>query len=369
MGWSITLGRAGETAIRIHLTFLLLLIWIGVSAWLRGGAGAAVHNVVFIVLLFACVLLHEFGHILMARRFGIPTPEVTLLPIGGVAMLQRLPDKPGEQLLVAIAGPAVNVVIAAILFVALGASLSAEQLAQGLTRIDDPQISLLAKLAAANVFLVLFNMIPAFPMDGGRVLNALLAMRIGKRRAIEISARIGQALAIAFGFLGLFGNPLLIFIAIFIYMAAASEADVSALHDVTADLSVADAMETGFHSIHADKSLEDAVDMLLATPQVEFPVVDYAGKPVGILARDNLLAALREHGPSTGIMSAVTEMKTTLQTGEPLPAGLEALNANNASALCVLAPDGSLAGMLTRQNIAEMMMIHAARPQWRFRRL
>lgn len=368
MGWSITLGSVAGTAIRIHLTFLLLLLWIGISAYNRGGVDIAVNNVLFIVLLFACVLLHEFGHILMARRFGIPTPTVTLLPIGGVAMLQRLPEKPIEQLLVAVAGPAVNVVIALILFLALGTAVKSEVLVQALTRIDDPGINMVIKLAAANVFLVLFNMIPAFPMDGGRVLNALLAMRIGKQRAIQIASRIGQALAIVFGFLGLFGNPLLIFIAIFIYMAASAEAQASELEDVIGDLTIADAMETKFASIKADTSLADAVDVLLATPQTEFPVIDYTGKPVGLLTRDNLVAALRDNAPDTGVMAAVQQPLALLHAEHPLEQGLEELNRLRAGALGVIGKDGAISGMLSRQNIAEMMMIRSANPKWRFQR-
>ncbi|MCC2095785.1 MAG: CBS domain-containing protein, partial [Hyphomicrobiales bacterium] len=297
-----------------------------------------------------------------------PTPEVTLLPIGGVAMLQRLPEKPLEQLLVAIAGPAVNVIIAAILIVFLGATTDSQTLAKGLVRIDDPQISMIAKLAAANIFLVLFNMIPAFPMDGGRVLNALLAMRIGKQRAIQISARIGQALAIAFGFLGLFGNPLLIFIAIFIYMAASAEAQASEIEDVTSDLTISDAMETGFVTLRADASLEEAIETLLATSQIEFPVIDYAGKSMGILTRDALLAALRENARTANVLIAVQPASATLPPDLPLAKGLEELNRTGADAITVSSRDGQVLGMLTRQNIAEMLMIHAIKPDWKFDR-
>jgi Zn-dependent protease len=161
MSWSLTIGRFGATTPRVHLTFFLLLAWIGVSAWLKGGAPAARDSVLFIALIFGCVVLHEFGHIVMARRFGIETPEVILLPIGGVALMPRMPEKPAQELAVAIAGPMVNSVIAFLLFLLLGAIHP-----DNLARIDDPRVSLLARLAAANVFLAVFNMIPAFPMDG-----------------------------------------------------------------------------------------------------------------------------------------------------------------------------------------------------------
>src|SRR3954466_7118218 len=190
MEWSVHIGTVRGTVIRLHLTFLLFLGWIGVSHYAQGGVKAALSGIVFIVLLFVCVLLHELGHVFAARRYGVQTPDVTLLPIGGVAQLERIPEKPSEELVVALAGPAVNVVIAALLFLALGGMPSAESM-----EVDNPRISLLARLASVNVFLVLFNLIPAFPMDGGRALRALLATRMGYGRATQIAASIGQAVA------------------------------------------------------------------------------------------------------------------------------------------------------------------------------
>ena len=292
MPWSITLGTVAGTAVRVHVTFILLLVWIALSAYGTGGTTAALDSVIFIVLLFACVVLHEFGHILVARRFGIKTPDVTLLPIGGVASLERIPEKPGQELAVAVAGPLVNLVIAAVLIVASGLLLPV-----GATQIDDPRVSMMARLAVANLFLAVFNMIPAFPMDGGRVLHAILAMRMGSQQAMQVAARIGQGLAILLGFWGLFGNPLLIFIAIFVYMAAAGEAQDSVMRGMLDGIGVADAMETRFVSLPLTATLGDAVDTLLATPQREFPVVDGHGKPVGLLVRDNLIACLKQKSP------------------------------------------------------------------------
>jgi Zn-dependent protease len=244
MSWSLTIGRFGSTVVRVHLTFFLLLVWIGISAWQQGGFLAARNSVLFIVLIFACVVLHEFGHILMARRFGIETPDVILLPIGGVARISRMPEKPTQELAVALAGPAVNIAIAFLLFLVLG-TIESESLAH----IDDPRVSLLARLAGVNIFLVLFNLIPAFPMDGGRVLHAVLAMKFGNAKATQLAPSLGQVLAFALGFLGLFGNPLLIFIAIFVYIAAGGEAQMSAFSEATRGLSVGNAMETRFNAI------------------------------------------------------------------------------------------------------------------------
>ena len=206
--------------VRIHLTFLLFLIWIWFSYYQIAGFAGAVQGVLFILALFACVLLHEFGHAFAARGFGIQTPDITLLPIGGVARLSRIPEKPWQELVVAIAGPLVNVVIAAALIFVIHGSAALEQLEY----LESPRIELLAKLVSVNVMLVLFNLIPAFPMDGGRVLRALLAMAMPYARATQIAAWIGQGLAVVFGIFGIFGNPFLIFIAFFIFVGAQQEA-------------------------------------------------------------------------------------------------------------------------------------------------
>jgi stage IV sporulation protein FB len=228
MLWSINIGSIGGTVIRVHITFVLFLAWIAASSWFSGGGTAAWYALAFMILLFACVVAHEFGHIVVARHFGVTTPTVTLLPIGGVAQLERIPEKPSEEFLVAIAGPLVNVVIAVILIMVFGASLDADSLAG----VDKSTVSMVDRLAAVNLFLAVFNLVPAFPMDGGRVLRAALASRLGYVRATEIAASIGQVLAFGLGFVGLFGNPLLLFIAIFVYLAASSEAQLVAMRDV-----------------------------------------------------------------------------------------------------------------------------------------
>ena len=363
MPWSIVVGRVAGTAIRIHITFLLLLAWIGFSAWRSAGPDAAAQSLVFILALFLCVLLHEFGHIFMARRFGIATPDVTLLPIGGVASLERIPDKPKEQLAVALAGPAVNVVIAVVLVVLFGALAPAD-----LSKIDDPQLSLVARLASANIFLVLFNMIPAFPMDGGRVLHAVLSMRIGPQRAMQISSRVGQGFAFVLGFLGLFGNPLLIFIAIFVYVAAAAEAQDSAMRFTIDGLSVSDAMETRFATIPAAATLEEAVEILLATPQHEFPIVDAMRKPVGLIVREDLIAALRTRERDTPAVDVARAPVEGVRATARLDKAMEDMRRTGAVAMSVVGAGGELVGLLTPQNVAEMMMIRQARPDWRFGR-
>jgi Zn-dependent protease len=220
MSWSLNIGTIAGTAVRVHVTFLLFLSWIFATAWAAGGPAQAWEGLAFMVLLFACVLAHEFGHIFMARAFGVATPDVTLLPIGGVARLERIPEAPHQEFLVAIAGPLVNVAIAIGLVVLAGASLTGG----GLAAVDSPHVSLLDRLAAVNIFLAVFNMVPAFPMDGGRVLRAALSTRLGFVRATGVAAAIGQVLAVVLGLIGLFYNPMLIFIAAFVFLAASGEA-------------------------------------------------------------------------------------------------------------------------------------------------
>src|SRR5215469_9331012 len=242
MGWSLNIGSILGTAIRIHITFLIFLVWIFIASWTSGGPATAWNALAFMILLFACVLAHEFGHIFTARAFGVPTPDVTLLPIGGVARLARIPEEPWQEFLIAIAGPLVNVAIAIILVLLAGAHFNASELAQ----MESTRISLIDRLAEVNLFLAVFNMIPAFPMDGGRVLRALLAIRLGHVRPTAIAALIVQWTAFGLGFLGLFYNPILIFIAIFVYLAAASEAQMVSLRAMSRDVPVTAAMMTQF---------------------------------------------------------------------------------------------------------------------------
>jgi stage IV sporulation protein FB len=284
MSWSFPIGTVKGTVIRIHLTFLLFLVWIGVSHYAQGGQRAAVEGVLFISLLFACVLLHEFGHVFAARRYGVQTPDITLLPIGGVARLERIPEKPAEELVVALAGPAVNVVIAALLFLALG---GLPAMGDG-TQVHNPGVDLLGRLAWVNISLVVFNLIPAFPMDGGRVLRAVLAYRLGYARGTRIAAGIGQAVAFALGLLGLFGNPLLIFIALFVYMGAAAEASAAQMREASRGMIASDAAETRFEGLPSNATVEDAVERLLSTSQHDFPVVDGSGRLRGVVTRDDL---------------------------------------------------------------------------------
>jgi stage IV sporulation protein FB len=359
MGWSVTIGAIAGTKIRLHITFLLFLAWIFFASYASGGSVAAWQSLAFMLLLFACVVAHEFGHIFMARRFGVTTPTVTLLPIGGVAQLERIPEKPWEEFLVAVAGPAVNVVIAAALVFFFDTSLEGRSLAA----VDNPTISIASRLAMANVFLVLFNLIPAFPMDGGRVLRAALASRLGYTRATEIAATIGQWVAFGLGFLGLFGNPLLIFIAIFVYLAAASESQLVAVRAMSRGVPVSAAMITQFATLVPDASVDEAVETLLRTTQTEFPVIDGAGRPIGVLGRNDLIRTLKQRGPDARVADAMTAPVPTIGHCACLEEAFRILQEKAVPAVAVIDGSGRLVGLVSSETIGEMLMVRDALPQ------
>ncbi|QFR33571.1 site-2 protease family protein [Ancylobacter sp. TS-1] len=362
MPWSLTVGHVYGTAVRIHVTFLLFLVWIWVAYYQQGGSGAAWEGVAFVGLLFFCVLLHEFGHIFAARRYGVKTPEVTLWPFGGIARLERIPEKPSEELVVAIAGPLVNVVIAALLLLYLGGNVGVEHI----ENIENPHVSLIAKLAAANIFLVVFNLIPAFPMDGGRVLRALLAMKMSHAQATQTAASIGQGLAVMLGVLGIFGNPMLIIIAVFVFLAATGEAGQVQMKQAAQGLLVQDAMITRFETLGPQASVGDAAEALIRTTQKEFPIVDGADHLRGVLTRDAMIHALQAKGPASSVIEAMQGEVPTVGARTPLDRALKLITESGAPVVGVLDASGKLIGLLSPENVGEMMMLRAAQPDARF---
>jgi Zn-dependent protease/CBS domain-containing protein len=358
MRWSVRIARVAGIDVKIHLTFILLLVWIGLTYYATGGTTAAIQGVLFILALFACVLLHEFGHALAARAFGIQTPDITLLPIGGVARLQRMPDKPWQELVVAIAGPLVNVLIAAVLILVMGRQAAFDHL----QHLGNPGDEMLAKLTSINIWLVLFNLIPAFPMDGGRVLRALLAMTMNYARATQIAAVIGQGLAFVFGLIGLFTNPLLIFIAFFVYLGAQQEASMAQMKNLSQNMAVSEAMVTHLVSLPADATLDDAIEALLRTSQHEFPVVDGAQRVLGVLTRDDMVAALKRHGPTLPVIKAMQSEVPVVQPDDPFEKAFRLMQDRSLPALPVVDRLGRLRGIITPENIGELMMVCALRP-------
>jgi stage IV sporulation protein FB len=356
MGWSLSLGVVNGTAVRVHITFLLLLAWIGFAAYTRGGQAAAIQSIVYILLLFACVVLHEFGHVFAARRYGIHTPDITLLPIGGVARLERMPENPMQELVVALAGPAVNVVIAAVLFL-LGGFGGGE--APDLT---NPTAGMVQRLLWVNLFLAGFNMIPAFPMDGGRVLRALLSYRLGFIRGTQIAASVGQGFAFLLGLLGLFGgNFLLVFIALFVYLAATAEAHVVQTRQVAQGLTIADVTMTQLQSLRPDSRLEQAADHLLSTTQHEFPVLDDNGGLAGVLTRDELIRGLRENGPAGSVRDVMRTDIPALNHRRPLADAFALICERRLPAVSVTGPDDRFLGLVTCEHVTEALAVLGAR--------
>jgi stage IV sporulation protein FB len=359
MSWSLNIGNVAGTVIRIHITFILFLAWIFAASYATGGADAAWSGLVFLLALFACVLLHEFGHIFVARAFGVTTPYVTLLPIGGVAQLERIPEKPSEEFLVAIAGPLVNVAIALLLVVVAGANLRAGAAAD----MNNAQISLVDRVAAVNIFLAVFNMIPAFPMDGGRVLRAALAAKLGYVRATGIAASIGQWVAFALGFIGLLYNPILIFIAIFVYLAAASEAHMVSLRAVSRGVPADAAAMTHIATLSPEAHIDEAVQTLLDTSQSEFPVLDGARRPVGLLGRADIIRALKEKGPDARVKDAMSADLPQVSANRTLDEAVKVLQEKRAAAVAVVDRGGVFVGLITSETLGEMLMVREAMPE------
>ena len=367
MNWSIPLFRVRGIQIKVHVTFALILIWaayywgIGTDAGLQG----ALFGVVATLLLFVCVTLHELGHAFQALRYGIEVEDITLLPIGGVARL-RVPDNARQELAIAVAGPLVNVVIAAVL-IAVGGILQATSLLTPAdlddTMRDAEWSGLLAYLTLANIWLVLFNAIPAFPMDGGRVLRALLALRLDYARATGIAVAIGQGLALLFGLVGFAtGNFYLILIAAFVWFGASQEGAQVTLRRVLGGSTVGQAMIQRPQVLTAIDPLARAVELTLSTAQSDFPVVDTGDRVVGLLTLDDLLRGLRDR-PTASVGDVMRRQFPVARAGESVVAAQGQLGEAGIRALPVVQPDGRLAGLLTAADIGEAFRLLTARSQ------
>jgi Zn-dependent protease/CBS domain-containing protein len=351
--WTIPLGRLLGIRIELHVTFLLFVGWIALEqGLLRGEFAAALAAVALLLLVFACVLLHELGHAMAARRYGIQTRDIILLPIGGVARLTRMPEKPQQEIVVALAGPAVNVLIAALLALVLfgtGQPVALPTLRGGLVE----------ALLFVNVWMVLFNLIPAFPMDGGRVLRALIALRLPYARATRIAAGVGQGIAVVFGLVGLAAHlPMLLFVALFVFLAAADERAMVQARAALAGVSVQAAMLTDFRRLDAHDSLRRAADYLMTGSQQDFPVLD-GDRLVGVLTRDDLIRGIQIHGDGLAVADALRHNGLAAAASEPLDVAVARMRAQGRSALPVI-EDGRLVGLLTLENIGELLLVRDA---------
>jgi Zn-dependent protease/predicted transcriptional regulator len=355
MKWSWRLFRVRGIGIYLHVTFFILLVWIGAANFLlRHRWEDALAGVAFIVVLFTIVVLHELGHAMTALRFGIRTRDITLLPIGGVARLERMPEDPKQELAVALAGPAVNILLAVVLFAVLA-------IAKQLAPVDEPVrfgVHFLSNLMWVNIILAVFNLLPAFPMDGGRVLRALLAIRMNYVRATKVAANVGQGMAFIFGLVGLFSNPLLVLIAVFVWMGAAQEASMVEMRSGLADIPVSRVMITDFRTIAPEEPLSSAVNHLLAAYQQDFPVIK-DGKMIGLLTRAALVRGLEQFGPNAAVSQAMESEFPSVQPAEPAEAAFLKLQQAQTRAMPVL-NEGGLLGILTSEHIGEFLMVRAA---------
>jgi Zn-dependent protease/predicted transcriptional regulator len=314
-------------------------------------------GILFILILFGFVVLHEFGHALTARRFGIKTRDITLYPIGGVARLERMPDKPIQELWVALAGPAVNVVIAALL---IGWLVLTRTLAP-LADLSLTTGSFVERLMIVNLSLVLFNLIPAFPMDGGRVLRALLALRLEYTRATQIAATIGRGLALLFGIIGLFTNPSLLFIAFFVWIGAGQEASMVQMKSALGGIPTRRVMLTDYQILSPHDSLSRAVQLILSGSQTDFPVVE-DDIVVGVLTRNDIIAALPRHGQNAPVSSIMRRDFQVVDANEMIDVAFLRLQTCNCHTMPVT-QDAKLVGLLTTENVGEFLMIQSALKQ------
>ena len=351
--WKI--ARIAGIDLYLHTTFPLLLVWVIFYQFsLSGRLDDVWLGLLFTFFLFALVVAHEFGHALMARRFGITTRDITLFPIGGVARLTRIPTKPLEELLVALAGPAVNVVLAVLLFFAL--DWRRDLASFGISPLDPA--SFLQQLARANLWLAVFNLLPAFPLDGGRVLRALLSITFGRIPATHMAIAAGRGIAIILGLVGLALNPFLVRIAIFIWIAGKEEADRDELKAKLGGVHVEQVMLRECRTFFSEESLARVTNHLLACAQEDYPVIDHDNRFIGLLRRSDLVRSIADRGPDTligdisrrtGITAHPTETVTHLL--ERWPAG--------ESTVAVL-DQHRFVGMFTTVNLGEFMLVQSA---------
>lgn len=356
MGWSFPIGSISGIRIRVHLTFVILLVWFGLAFWHEGGPQEAINGLAYILLLFACVVLHEFGHILTARRFGAQTLDVVLLPIGGVARMKSIPEKPAQELAVALAGPCVNLVIAFVLI-----SLIGPQSVIGGFAPPARNVPLLTQIAVANLILAVFNLVPAFPMDGGRALRALLSCWLGRAAATRLAARIGQALAVGFGAYGfLSGQPLLMLIAVFVYLGASAENQSTQMQQLARNLTLADTMITQFSTLPVTACITDAVAVLIHSTQHDVPIIDGVGKLIGLLTRNQILRAIHDQRPDAVVADLMRNDIPTLPSQAKFDDALK-LMSDGLPLVAVGDASGRMVGMVTRESLAQMMLLETLR--------
>ena len=356
MKLSLYLGSYKNVKVFIHWTFSLLLLWIIISNVRQGmPAMDILWIIIFVLALFACVVFHEFGHALAAQKYGIQTKDIVLYPIGGIARLEKLPEDPKQELWVAIAGPLVNIGI----FIILSGILSFQGFdIKNLEVIKIEPGTIILYLASANLILALFNLLPAFPMDGGRILRALLAIRLPRAKATQIAGGIGQFLAIFFIFFGLFNNPILVLIGIFIFLGAAAEVTHTQQESFLKGFKVRDALMMKFQIVGFDAPLSKAVEKLLNSQATHFVVVkdDVA---VGTLSRNEIIKGLKDGNESTLVEQVADFEPLRIETEEDLDDAWKKMLTQNRKVAIVI-ENGHFLGILDQENISEFVMVKSA---------
>jgi len=367
MGGSLPLFSVRGITIRVHFTFPLILIWGAIQFGLLNnqGVSGAIFGVVVFLLLFVIVILHELGHSFAAQYYGVPVKQIVLLPIGGVAQLGRFPENPTQEFVIAIAGPLVNFALAVVLAMlgplfGLGVQVaSPTELMESMGTLSAQSIFIY--VFVSNLFLGIFNLIPAFPMDGGRVLRALLAIPMNYVTATRLAVAIGQSLALLFGLWGFLGGGfLLIFIAIFIYLGAGQEGEFVQVRHTLKDLIVEQAYSHEAHVLTPQSTLQEAIDLTLSSFQADFPVCD-DGRIVGLLTQTRLLETLHSHNPGTPVAEVMQTDITPVSLQDEIFAVQQRLNEENLDALPVADGDRFL-GMVTARDIGELYRLVSSQP-------
>lgn len=356
MRWSLYIGKISGIKIFIHWTFFILVLWIIFSGASRGYTfGEILFNLGFIAAVFACITIHEFGHALTAKRFNFNTRDITLLPIGGLARMEGLPERPLHEFLVAIMGPAVNIVIALILFV--GLKLTNEFPAS----INDLEITsgtFWFGLFIINIFLALFNLIPAFPMDGGRILRALLSIKLTRARATRIAAYVGQFIAMVFVLIGLLNNPILALIGLFIFIGAQAEAEMEVAKEVLDNIKVKDLLMRHYSVLRPDEPISKAVSLLLDSQEKSF-LVKSDNEVKGIVSKNQIIEGLLSFGKDAPVGDVMQTNFLSLHLEDEINKVMRKFS-NGANTLFPVIEHGEVIGVLNLENINEFVQIQTA---------
>jgi len=352
MKWSLKIGQVRGIGIFVHASFLILVAIVGIYFYAQTkDLFSVLDGIVYIIILFAIVVIHELSHALTAKKFGVQTKDIILLPIGGVSRMERIPDKPWQELLVAVAGPMVNILFAVLIYV----GFFVFKVSINWNDVEELNNHFFVRLFIINVMLAVFNLLPAFPMDGGRILRAALALRMEYVRATQIAATVGQIFAVVFGIVGLLYNPILVFIAIFVWFGAAQEATLSKFKSALQGIPVSAAMVTQFEILNPQDSLEEAMNHTVAGFQQDFPV-EQDGQLIGILTRNDLLKALQQSDKTMPISQFIRHDFEVAHPQDLLETVFNRLSQLKIMSIPVV-QNGHIVGLISFEHLWEYLMI------------